>query len=149
MLIKTQVMGTTMVNPLDISDVTDERDRKRLERIDYLFCSLSDDLPLIIKHKVRSILNSHYLVRYDWDDNVYILPLRKLMERLNVEYVRDIGVCKQGLLIHVWKTEELERQDLAPLRKKARYDPPSNGAGDGGVASGGGSGSGSSVHGAD
>jgi hypothetical protein len=117
-----------MKNPLDLSEVTDITDRRRLERVDHLFCSLSDDMPLLTKHKVKSILNTHYRFHYDWDDSVFVLPVFLLVERFRgLEYIKHIGIGKQGIIFQVWKQTEMEKQEIEPTNKRRRVDTTDNG----------------------
>lgn len=124
----TQITATAMSNPLDLSEVSNEADRKRLERIDNLFCSMRDDMPLLTKHKVKHLMN-HYVLRYQWDDSVFRLGVIKLYQHFEpfMAQIRDIDVGNQDACFYIWTESELEKQGLAvPLRpgKRARMDDP-------------------------
>lgn len=128
--IQTQITEQKMVNPLDLSDIADAKDRARLERIDQLFCSLSNDMPLITKHKPR-ITATTYILKYDWDDSVFEFDLFKMIARFQVSYINDIKLGKQGLKFIVFKESEIKKQeeivdDVPPNRgtKRARVDDP-------------------------
>lgn len=123
--LQTQVTERRMKNPLDVSEVTDNKDRARLERIDQTFCSLSDDMPELTKHKPR-ITNTTYILKYDWDDSIFEFDLFKMIGRFQVPYIQEVRLAKQGLKFIVYKDSELKKQeeiaDDTPARKRARID---------------------------
>lgn len=108
--VQTQVTEQRMVNPLDLSDVKDEKDRARLERIDSLFCSLSNDMPLLTKHKPR-ITNTTYILKYDWDDSIFEFDLFKMIGRFQSSLIQEVKLGKQGLKFIVFKHSELKKQE--------------------------------------
>lgn len=118
LVVQTQWVGTQLRQPLDMSIVTSIVDKQRIERIDTLFCSMSDDMPLLTKHKVKLILQSYYSVLYDWDDSVYTLPAFELVKRFNLDFVRDINIAKQGIIFYIWTEVELEKQGIGLHRNK-------------------------------
>ena len=124
LVVQTQWVGTQLRQPLDMSIVTSIVDKQRIERIDTLFCSMSDDMPLLTKHKVKLVLQSYYSILYDWDDSVYTLPAFELVKRFNLDFVRDINVAKQGIIFYIWTEVELEKQGIGLHRnKRQRLDP--------------------------
>jgi len=125
LVVQTQWVGTQLRQPLDTSIVTSIVDKQRIERVDTLFCSMSDDMPLLTKNKVKLVLQSYYSVLYDWDDSVYTLPAFELVRRFNLDFVRDINIGKQGIIFYIWTEAELEKQGIGLHRnKRARLDMP-------------------------
>jgi hypothetical protein len=123
--VQTQITEQKMINPLDLSDVIDAKDKARLERIDQLLCSLSNDMPLLTKHKPR-ITATTYILKYDWDDSVFEFDLFKMIGRFQVSFIDEIKVSKQGLKFIIFKQSEIKKQedvaDEAPTRKRQRTD---------------------------
>lgn len=127
LVVQTQWVGTQLRQSLDMSIVTSIVDKQRIERIDTLFCSMSDDMPLLTKHKVKLVLQSYYSVLYDWDDSVYTLPAFELVKRFNLDFVRDINVAKQGIIFYIWTEVELEKQGIGLHRNKRQRIDTING----------------------
>lgn len=127
-MVQTQITALHMRNPLDLSEVTDPDDRGRIEHVDRLFCSFSDELPMITKQKVKFVNTTHYRITYDWDDAVFTLSIPELCNRFkNLEYLRDYRAGKQGITFFIWSQSELESQGISSRpKKRAKTDDGHN-----------------------
>lgn len=110
MAVHTQITERRLTKPLDLSDVTDKTDRARLERVDRLMCSLSNDMPLLVKHKPR-VTPTTYILLYDWDDSVFEFDLFGMIQRFSqTSFIQKVLLRKNGLRFIIAKDAEIQLQ---------------------------------------